>query len=593
MQKLDETFERFLDALLEQKGNFGQIDDTEAEPVALLDFALSPEQRLYSRFKAEDDRIYYYEPIFLNGSCIECHDTNVNSMVPEIYRGIDRSQASEPMLSNTPGDPSNDAVPLEERPENEEQSRLTQLDNEINLRAIQAMRSRGLPNFYSKIAIDYTEVEQSIAWTRAILLAMAIATALFSIFVLYWIVRYVIVKPLNHLREVTDEVSHGRLDVRAELRTGDEFEELSTSFNKMLRNLTDSQRALEEVNADLDRKVDEQAQLTLSLYELNRVKSEFLATMSHELRTPLNSILGFSEVLETAPDLDGRQLRFVGNIKKSGRLLLELINDILDLAKLESGAAVARIVQFQVRPVLDELIEMVRSLAEEKKIQLQFDCPPGLPDMQQDQLKLRQIGLNLLSNAIKFTPEGGRIKLSVVRRAPRTPSPDDADETCPELEMTVSDSGIGISHDEQETIFEKFRQGKSAIGNDSLTREHSGTGLGLSIVRELCRLLGGSITVQSELGKGSQFTVRLPWVLSRHEIGRSELAGRIEELTKVNRINFSKVDESPEPPANSDENVNQQNGSQEHGSQEHGSQEHAAGDPGEPADSTDENHAAR
>ena len=544
---------------------------------------------MYTRFRDEQDQIYYYEPIFFSHTCVICHDTRDDPLEPEILRQLDILTAGD-----TPTD-SADAPQRKANSQAGEQNveapsdprRISQVpEGQRNLATLIAMRERELPSYYARIAIKNSEVEQSIALTRAILLAMAIATALFSIFVLYWIVRYVIVKPLQHLREVTDEVSHGRLDVRAELRTGDEFEELSVSFNKMLRNLTDSQRALEDANRDLDRRVDEQAQLNLNLYELNRVKSEFLATMSHELRTPLNSILGFSEVLESSNGLDNRQVKYVGNIKKSGRLLLELINDILDLAKLESGAAVARIVEFRVRPVIEELLDMVRSLAEDKKIQLQFDCPDDLPDLKQDQLKLRQIGMNLLSNAIKFTPEGGRIKIRIRRFAgrpaasaelpngsvaktsfdpmpvtvpantaatqpirPLTHSPN-APQALPYcFELTVQDSGIGISVEEQELIFEKFRQGSSAIGDDSLTREHSGTGLGLSIVRELCRLLGGSIRVASELGKGSTFTVQLPWHLHRDEVRSSELADRIENLTKLNRVNFSRVEQSPEPPA--------------------------------------------
>src|SRR5690606_14688123 len=132
---------------------------------------------------------------------------------------------------------------------------------------------------------------------------------------------------------VSDEIARGTLDLRADIRTGDEFEELSHAFNRMLRHLTTVQDELREVNSDLDGKVDELAQVNLRLYEMNKLEDEFLATMSHELRTPLNSILGFSEILDGAPNLHDKQHRFVRNIQSSGRDLMLLINDALDLAK--------------------------------------------------------------------------------------------------------------------------------------------------------------------------------------------------------------------------------------------------------------------
>ena len=153
----------------------------------------------------------------------------------------------------------------------------------------------------------------------------------------YAIVRYVIVKPLRHLRDVSDAISRGNIALRADIHTGDEFEELAVAFNRMLRHLVTTQEELRQVNVNLDGKVDELAQANMRLYELNMLKSDFLATMSHELRTPLNSILGFSEVLGSIDALDDKQKRYVQNIQKSGRTLLEMINDILDLAKIESG----------------------------------------------------------------------------------------------------------------------------------------------------------------------------------------------------------------------------------------------------------------
>jgi two-component system sensor histidine kinase BarA len=337
----------------------------------------------------------------------------------------------------------------------------------------------------------------------------------------YVIVRYVIVKPLRHLRDVSDAISHGNIALRAEIHTGDEFESLAVSFNRMLRNLVSVQNDLRQANTDLDTKVDELAQMNMRLYETNTIKSDFLATMSHELRTPLNSILGFSDVLGSIDSLDEKQQRYVGNIQTSGRILLEMINDILDLAKIESGKMETRPTDFQLAQVIGAQCDMAKPLTEKKNIGLEAKIPAGLPPMCQDQARVQQILNNLLSNAIKFTPEGGRITVSADR--------DDEDY----LVMQISDTGVGIAVEDQQAIFEKFRQGNAAVpSGDTMTREYSGTGLGLSIVKELCKLLGGEISVQSELGKGSTFTVRLPRRLQQQPRLDSSLTEGFDEFTK-------------------------------------------------------------
>lgn len=393
------------------------------------------------------------------------------------------------------------------------------------------------PPMFVRIKLDNEINQDAITKSRAILVSVAIVTAVASMAFLWVIVRYVIVKPLAHLRDVTEEVSHGRMDVRADVgNRGDEFEELSRSFNRMLRHLLDTQIALQSANEDLDSKVDEQAQLNLKLYEMNQVKSEFLANMSHELRTPLNSIIGFSEILENAKGLEDKQVRFASNIRNSGRILLDLINDILDLAKLEAGKMEIKPSDFKISPLIGQLCDMVRNLAESKNIKLVYVAKPDLPELYQDKIKIRQIVTNLLSNAIKFTPEGGRINVNVARI--------DGDR----IEIKVQDTGVGIAESDQAIVFEKFRQGPSAIGGDNLTREVSGTGLGLSIVKELCILLGGEIVLESEVGKGSTFTVRLPWNLKLAPKINSEIAQTINEITKSQRVNFARANLSPTPP---------------------------------------------
>src|SRR6185503_4375223 len=196
---------------------------------------------------------------------------------------------------------------------------------------------------------------------------------------LYVIVKYVIVKPLTHLRDVSDAISQGNMQQRAEIHTNDEFEDLGDAFNRMLRHLTDAQDQLQSTNVKLDAKVDELAQANMQLYDMNRLKSDFLANMSHELRTPLNSIIGFSDVLQGIEALNDKQRRYAQNIQKSGRVLLDMINDILDLAKMEAGKMEVRLSEFRIDQVIANQCDMVRSLAEEKNIDLRVDIESDLP----------------------------------------------------------------------------------------------------------------------------------------------------------------------------------------------------------------------
>jgi two-component system, NarL family, sensor histidine kinase BarA len=377
-----------------------------------------------------------------------------------------------------------------------------------------------------RVTISNRDTETAIIWNKATLLATAIITVFLAMLASYAIVRYVIVKPLRHLRDVSDSISRGDISLRADIHTGDEFEELAVAFNRMLRHLTTIQEELRQVNASLDGKVDELAQVNMRLYEMNMLKSDFLSTMSHELRTPLNSILGFSDVLAAIDALDEKQKRYVQNIQKSGRTLLDMINDILDLAKIESGKMETRLTEFRIDLVVGTQCDLARPLSEKKNIDLESHLPSDPPPMRQDQARVQQILNNLLSNAIKFTPEGGRITVSVER--------DQRDF----MVLKVSDTGVGIAEEDQQSIFEKFRQGRTAMpGGDAMTREHSGTGLGLSIVKELCKLLGGEVSVQSELGKGSTFTIRLPWRLEEQPRLDSSLIEGFSDFGKP-RIEF-------------------------------------------------------
>jgi len=229
----------------------------------------------------------------------------------------------------------------------------------------------------------------------------------------------------------------------------------------------------------------------MALFESNRLKSDFLSTMSHELRDPLNSIIGFSEILLAAENLTEKQHRFAGNIMTNGQRLMALINDILELAKLEAGKMRLHPEAVNVAQACEHATSLLRQQAEKKNIDLKVIADANAPPVRQDAGKVHQILTNLISNAVKFTPEGGRVTVKAAS---------DGNE----LVFTVSDTGVGIAPEEQDLIFEKFRQAANPM-----TREQGGTGLGLSIVRELAKLLGGDVTVQSELGRGSTFTVRL------------------------------------------------------------------------------------
>ncbi|MFN0067682.1 MAG: response regulator, partial [Limisphaerales bacterium] len=222
-------------------------------------------------------------------------------------------------------------------------------------------------------------------------------------------------------------------------------------------------------------------------------KSQFLANMSHELRTPLNAILGYSEMLqEEATDIG--QPGFVPDLQRihgAGRHLLTLINDILDLSKIEAGKMTLYCEEFDVPRIVAEITATVAPLVEKKANRLVVDCPPAAGRMRTDQTKVRQILFNLLSNAAKFT-ERGTVTLSVAR-------------TGDTLEFAVSDTGIGLRPDQVERLFQPFTQADA-----STTRQYGGTGLGLTICRRFCEMLGGGIVVASEPGRGSRFTVTLP-----------------------------------------------------------------------------------
>jgi signal transduction histidine kinase len=251
------------------------------------------------------------------------------------------------------------------------------------------------------------------------------------------------------------------------------------------------QAAIAIQNVKLFKEIHEKSQ---QLEIASRHKSEFLATMSHELRTPLNAIIGFSEVLlqQMFGPLNPKQAEYLDDVLSSGRHLLGLINDILDLSKIEAGRMELDVDTFSLVEALQNGVTMVRERAARHGSALTLDVTPGVDLVEADPRKVKQILFNLLSNAVKFTPDGGRVDVTAARANG-------------DIVVTVKDTGIGISPDDQGRIFEEFQQARRQT-----ERSREGTGLGLSLAKRFVELHGGRIWVESEPDKGSTFTFTLP-----------------------------------------------------------------------------------
>ena len=277
-----------------------------------------------------------------------------------------------------------------------------------------------------------------------------------------------------------------------------EVRELNIKLEDRVKERT---RQLAGVNYELELRTNELAAANIELSAASSLKDEFLANMSHELRTPLNAILGMSEVLEEGIHgaLNDRQRKSLKTIEESGRHLLELINDILDLSKIEAGKLELTITPVGVRALCEASVRMVRELAVKKRIRLSTTIDPALVTLSGDDRRLKQILVNLLSNAVKFTPEGGAVGLDAAGSAEENLAT-----------FSVWDTGIGISAAGIDQLFRPFVQLDSTYA-----RQFAGTGLGLSLVRRMTQLHGGRVDVESAVGQGSRFTVTIPW---RHPI---------------------------------------------------------------------------
>jgi signal transduction histidine kinase len=354
---------------------------------------------------------------------------------------------------------------------------------------------------------------------RIYMVAAGLFAGLLAIGTFWFITTRIILSPVRVLRDTAEKVSEGDLNIRSDINTGDEFEQLSDMFNTMLANLKTNEEDLRKINKSLDLKLGELAESNVALYEANKIKGEFLANVSHELRTPLNSIIGFAEVLEdtlkdrTGP-VDEKRKRYIRNIIVSSRHLLDLINDLLDLAKIEAGRMEVHPTAINIGDMVEGLVNLIRPQAEKRRIELRMQLSPSVPLVTTDAGKCQQVLFNFLSNAVKFTPEGGQVTVATEQSGP-PPMMQRGGKPDPEgwIKISVTDTGPGIAPEDQDRIFEKFTQLDSTV-----TREHGGTGLGLTISRQLAEMLHGEITLVSEKGNGATFSIIIPRVLEAHSV---------------------------------------------------------------------------
>ncbi|MGN6368171.1 MAG: ATP-binding protein [Phycisphaerae bacterium] len=375
-----------------------------------------------------------------------------------------------------------------------------------------------------RVDVPYQTDENQLLLNRIVIVVAGMVGGTLAIVVFYLITSRLILQPVRVLKNTAEKVAAGDLKIRSAISTGDEFQHLSETFNQMLATLQASQNQLEATNRSLDTRVGELAQSNVDLFEANRLKSEFLTNVTHELRTPLNAIIGFADLMADTAKTggDAKQQRYSENIRVSAKQLLDLINDLLDLAKIEAGKLVLREEKVNVADVCEAMANFMRPLAQKKNIELQLEIAPDMPLITTDAGRFQQILYNFLSNAIKFTPPEGQVTIAARNEnihgtgdAPIVggiPEAVDAGRGVEEpnagtgaVRIEITDTGPGISPEDQKLIFEKFRQ-----IDGSVTRQHSGTGLGLAISRELANMLGGRIELRSDTGKGATFSLVIP-----------------------------------------------------------------------------------
>jgi signal transduction histidine kinase/CheY-like chemotaxis protein len=308
-------------------------------------------------------------------------------------------------------------------------------------------------------------------------------------------------RPLALLQQGITSVREGKFEPIQISSTHDEIQYLGESFNQMIAEINTSQAEIRQHRDLLEERIRQRTEdlekAMRAALAASQAKSEFLANMSHELRTPMNGLLGMLEVvLDSA--LSSEQREELAIAQRSAYALLALLNDILDLSKIEAGKMMIESIPYNVRTVLDDCVKSFQARATQKKIALHLEIDAAAPsDVIGDPLRVRQIAANLLSNALKFTERGW-----VCLRLSTAPSADGPLQ----MKVAVSDTGAGIEAGKLTAIFEKFTQ-----ADGSITRKYGGTGLGLAITKRLVEMQGGKVNVESQVGKGSTFTVTLPW----------------------------------------------------------------------------------
>jgi signal transduction histidine kinase len=334
---------------------------------------------------------------------------------------------------------------------------------------------------------------QAAIWRTAVLLVVFLLVAIATSVLL----ARNLARPIEAIQVAAAKIGSGALDQRIEISSRDELGALADEFNRMAARLEASYSGLEqqvqERTRELARALAELDDKSHELEAASHHKSEFLANMSHELRTPLNAISGFSQVLrkELYGEINEKQAEYLDDVLASARHLLSLIDDVLDLSKVEAGKIELQVEPFSLPAALERGVVMVREGAANGGVRISLSSEPGIDTVIGDERRVRQVVFNLLSNAVKFTPAGGTVDLAAARFDG-------------EVRVSVSDSGLGIDPDDQARIFEEFQQ--AAAGRE----QREGTGLGLALSKRLVELHGGRIWVESQLGKGSTFVFTLP-----------------------------------------------------------------------------------
>jgi two-component system, NtrC family, sensor kinase len=361
------------------------------------------------------------------------------------------------------------------------------------LSAYQTIDSLGWHVFVEEPLSEAFAPLKSAIWRTALLL---VAFLLLAIVTSVLLVRR-LVRPIESIQAAAAEMGSGALDLRIESSRDDELGALAEEFNRMAERLGESyanlEQKVEERTRELAAALGQLDEKSHQLERASRHKSEFLASMSHELRTPLNAIIGFSQVLRERlfGDVNEKQQEYLDDVLASANHLLALINDVLDLSKVEAGQVDLEVESFSLRDVLEHGVVMVRERAMTDAVDVSVAAAPDADLVAGDERRVRQVVFNLLSNAVKFTPAGGSVDVR-------------ADRIDGEVRISVKDTGPGIAVEDQERIFEEFQQTEAGAA------QPEGTGLGLALSKRLVELHGGRIWVESAPDQGSTFVFTLP-----------------------------------------------------------------------------------